>query len=357
MKTVVVAGAVGIIGRAVISHFDQVPNAKVIAVSRRKPDYPTKAEHIPVDLLDAESCRALLANRNDITHIVHAAYQEKQTQAEQVGPNLAMLENLVRAVADASPRLRHVTLMQGTKAYGPHLGAFSTPAKESDSRHMPPNFYYNQEDFLRAASKEASWTWTALRPAGVIGMAVGNPMNLLMVISVYAVISKALGLPLVFPGTWESYQSLFQVTDARLLARATEWAGEEPACAGQTYNITNGDFFRWSRVWPVIAKFFQMEVGAPLAISLNEMMADKGDLWSKLVDRFDLLPTAFENLARWGYGDFVFKAPYDNLSTTIKARKAGFQDCIDTDEMFIEFFTMLQNARVIPKDLSKLGPV
>lgn len=32
MKTVVVAGAVGIIGRAVISHFDQLPNTKVIAV-------------------------------------------------------------------------------------------------------------------------------------------------------------------------------------------------------------------------------------------------------------------------------------------------------------------------------------
>jgi hypothetical protein len=37
------------------------------------------------------------------------------------------------------------------------------------------------------------------RPEAVCGYAVGNPMNLLMVISVYAAISKELGLPLRFP--------------------------------------------------------------------------------------------------------------------------------------------------------------
>jgi hypothetical protein len=39
---------------------------------------------------------------------------------------------------------------------------------------------------------------------------------------------------------------------------------------------------------------------------------------------------------------------YDNVSSTIKARRAGFHDCIDTEEMFKSFFAHLRNARVIP---------
>jgi hypothetical protein len=49
-------------------------------------------------------------------------------------------------------------------------------------------------------------------------------MNLSMVISVYASISRELGLPLRFPGTRNAYTALYQVTSADILARATEWA-------------------------------------------------------------------------------------------------------------------------------------
>jgi hypothetical protein len=40
---------------------------------------------------------------------------------------------------------------------------------------------------------------------------------------------------------------------------------------------------------------------------------------------------------------------YDNISSTIKARRAGFHDCIDTEDMFKEFFAALRNDRIIPK--------
>ncbi|MFO1150839.1 MAG: SDR family oxidoreductase [Alsobacter sp.] len=355
MKTVIVAGAVGVIGRAVLAHFDTLPNVRVLAISRRAPDFPTRAQHLPVDLLDPASCRALLAAHKDVTHIVYAAYQEKLDLAEQVPPNLAMIRNLVETVEAASPALRHVTLMQGGKAYGCHLGAFPSPGKESDPRHMPPNFYYDQEDFLRDASRGKAWTWTALRPEAVMGMAVGNPMNLLMVIAVYALISKALGLPLVFPGTAQSYQSLYQVTDARILARATEWAGDTPACGGEILNITNGDTFRWSRMWPHLARFFGMEVGQPLPIDLRTMMADKAPVWNGIVERCGLKPYPYQDVARWGFGDFIFKTPYDNITNTIKARRLGFQDCIDSEEMFVELFTRLQDETVLPRDMSKVA--
>ncbi|WP_201703635.1 hypothetical protein [Paraburkholderia kirstenboschensis] len=81
-----------------------------------------------------------------------AAYQEKPTPAELVEVNLRMLKNMGKVMEKHAPNLQHVTLMQGGKAYGVHIGPIPSPAKESDPRHMPPNFYYDQEDFLRESS-------------------------------------------------------------------------------------------------------------------------------------------------------------------------------------------------------------
>jgi hypothetical protein len=40
---------------------------------------------------------------------------------------------------------------------------------------------------------------------------------------------------------------------------------------------------------------------------------------------------------------------YDNLTSTIKARRAAFHDGIDTEEMFKGFFANLRKDRVIPR--------
>ena len=65
-------------------------------------------------------------------------------------------------------------------------------------------------------------------------------MNLSMVISVYASISRELGLPLRFPGTRDPYTALYQVTSADILARATEWATTSPSAANEIFNVTAG---------------------------------------------------------------------------------------------------------------------
>jgi hypothetical protein len=112
-------------------------------------------------------------------------------------------------------------LYQGGKAYGADLGPFKTPAREDDPRLMGPNFYYDQEDFLKERQSGRPWHYTVLRPEAVSGFAVGNPMNLIMVIGVYAAISKELGLPLRFPGPEAAYRALYQMTSAHILAKAT----------------------------------------------------------------------------------------------------------------------------------------
>jgi hypothetical protein len=50
----------------------------------------------------------------------------------------------------------------------------------------------------------------------------------------------------------------------------------------------------------------------------------------------------------WPFGDFIFNSEFDNISSTIKARQAGFHDCIDTEEMFRQFFSSLKARRIIP---------
>jgi nucleoside-diphosphate-sugar epimerase len=273
---------------------------------------------------------------------------ERATPSEKTEDNVAILKNLLDIVEETSPNLRHVTFYQGGKAYGADLGPFKTPAREDDPRLMPPNFYYDQEDFLRDRQRGKQWHWTALRPEAVCGFAVGNPMNLAMVIAVYATLSKELGLPLRFPGTEKAYRALYQLTSANILAEASIWAAGSDAARNDVFNITNGDYFRWQHMWPRIAKMFGMETADPVPMPLTQYMADKGSLWNSIVARYQLQPIPYEEVASWAFGDFIFNSGFDNVTSTIKARRAGFQDCVDTEEMFEAFFGELRSLRVIP---------
>ncbi len=224
IKTMLVIGATGVIGRRTIQHLDAAQGWRAIGVSRRKPDYPTEAAHVSADLMDKDDCKAKLGALDGVTHLLYAAYSDRPTWAAQCAPNALMLENVLDGIEAGGAKLERIVLMQGTKYYGSHLGPFKTPALESDPRHMPPNFYFNQQDLLMERQARRPWRWTCLRPHTVCGFAVGMPMNLVAVIGVYAAISKELGLPLRFPGTEACYRAVFQVTDADLLARATLWA-------------------------------------------------------------------------------------------------------------------------------------
>ena len=50
----------------------------------------------------------------------------------------------------------------------------------------------------------------------------------------------------------------------------------------------------------------------------------------------------------WPYGDFVFGPKFDIMSSTIKARHFGFQECMDTGRMFIDLFDYYRREKVIP---------
>jgi nucleoside-diphosphate-sugar epimerase len=333
------------VGRYVLKHLLDLGGWDVVAVSRRRPDIEGRYRHVSVDLLDPADCAAKLGGLREITHVFFMAYVERP---DLVAANTAMLVNLVEAVEAASPVLEHVHLTEGTKWYGSHLGPFRTPAKEGDLRHAGPNFYYSQQDWLEARQKSGRWTWSAVRPHAVCGFSTGSPMNLTLSIAVYASILKELGLPLHFPGKPGAYTALYQATDGTLLAKGIVWMATEPRAANQAFNITNGDLIRWQNLWPRFADFFGMELAQPRHTPLRALMADKNPVWARIVARHGLRPHALGDLVSWAYPENVFNSEYDIISDTGKARRTGFQESLDTEEMFLRLLAEFRRDRIIP---------
>jgi nucleoside-diphosphate-sugar epimerase len=327
-------------------------------VSRRLPEGLDGVEVVSVDLTDRARSAEVFGGMRDVTHLVYAALFEKPglirgwRERDQMETNRLKLENLFEPLHRAARGLERVTLLQGTKAYGAHLGPIAIPAKERQPRHVHENFYWLQEDYLRDRQRGRAWTFTILRPQVIFGESLGSHMNLIPAIGVYAALLRETGRPLAFPGgpPW-----VREAVDADLLARACAWAATSPACANETFNINNGDVFEWRHVWPAIAETLGMDVGPDEPMSLAETLPPREAEWQAIVRRYGL--RAPEHLADFVGQGFVYadaqfaygaKRPPTTLVSTIKARQAGFHDCMDTEDMFRKWFRRFQERRWLP---------
>ena len=348
-NTAVIAGATGIVGSAFTKHLQATGDWNIVTISRRDTPPVLDVTHVQVDLLDAEACRKRLGALSEATHVFYTSYAPRATPAEEVAPNLEMLVNLMEAVEPVAPHLAHVQLMQGTKWYGNHLGAFRTPAREVDARHIPPNFYYDQQDWIVDRQRGRKWSWSALRPHCIMGYSVGSPMSHLMVLSLYASISKELGLPLRFPGTEAAFSAMYNFTDARLLARAMEWAATTQACENEAFNMNNGEPDRWKNVWPAIAECFGMEFELNVQqVTLTNIMADKEPLWAHMCEKHGLQALPLSELVKWAWGDWAYATDFDQVSSVAKARKAGWTGILEASTMFRENIADLMERKIIP---------
>ena len=216
----IVIGAGGVTGTPMTEQL-ALAGWKVYGVSRTPPqlrdDAPARFTHIPVDLTDAEATRAALARCADVTHVFYCANDTVPKT------RLTIIGNAIDAIDAAAKGLANVNLLQGTKYYGSYLGPFKTPAKETDPRVPGGDFYYAEEDLVTGRQAGKAWTWTAVRPTAVCGYAAGNPLNLATVLAIYGSLKRELNEPFGFPGTQRCFDSLIQVIDADLLARAAIW--------------------------------------------------------------------------------------------------------------------------------------
>lgn len=355
MKTIV-AGASGVVGRAVLEH-QLTLGQDVVGASRRPPADLPNAPFTALDLTDPQSCAAFAAQHRQATHLVYAALYEKPgliagwRERDQMETNLGMLSNLLTALA-GNTTLQHVTLLQGTKAYGAHVEPMRIPGRESSPRHPHENFYWLQEDYLRDWCAQTGSAFTIWRPQIIFGHALHAPMNLLAAIGVFAALQKADNKPLFYPG---GAAGVTEAIDANLLARAISFGQGERRCHGETYNITNGDICRWPDLFPALAKMLDMPFdtgGQPTP--LVDLYAAE-DTWQRLVTQHNLQRLTIRDIVgdSFHYADALFNvrghpAPPPALLSTIKLRQAGFGECMDTQAMFGHWFRELRRLRILP---------
>lgn len=292
-----------------------------------------------------------------------------------------MLDNFLRALeaTGAVAKLQRVLLVTGCKQYGVHLGQAKNPMVETDpwlrDAPFPPNFYYRQQDLLRAFCERHARhhhqhhhiTWTVTYPNDVIGFARGNFMNLAAGLGLYAAVTRELGEDLVFPGSETFYTRFDSFTSSRLHARFCAWAVREPKAANQAFNVVNGDVQSWQDLWPRLARRFGMRVRRdqfaradaderlegrtelgdrpPVSTAADEMglagriwpsvleqtvslvkwsQQDKvKQAWARLAERENLQRDALEQ-GTWAFIDFVLGRNYDIVVSMTKAREAGW---------------------------------
>jgi nucleoside-diphosphate-sugar epimerase len=354
-KTVLVAGAAGLVGYAALKHFGQAPGTDVIALSRHvPPDF--SGRHLALDLTDEGACRDAAETLRDVTHLVYAALFELPGLVEgwrsdqQIATNDRMLRNLLGPLAQAAPGLRHVTLLQGTKAYGVHVRPLAVPAREGRSEmREQSNFYWAQEDYLRAIQAGRDWTFTILRPVLVVGEAIGGAMNLIPALGAHAAVMRERGPILPYPGGAER---VGQAVDADLLARAIAWAGETRTAWNETFNVTNGDVFTWPNIWPAIAEAFGMRPGPDEPFLLQSL--GRAD-WDRVRQQHGLVSPALPAFVGLSleYADYQMRYGHTEpgppaIVSTVKIAQAGFHEVIDTETMFRRWFKLFQQKRLLP---------
>ena len=184
----------------------------------------------------------------------------------------------------------------------------------------------------------------------VIGKAVDNAMNIGTTLAVYATICREIGRPFHFPGSAVQWNSLTDMTDARVLAEPLLSASTEPAAANQAFNIVNGDVFCWKWMWPRIASWFGIEAEPfdGVVRPLEEQMAEDAGVWREIAERFKLAEPDIDRLASPWHTHADLGRPIEVVADMSKSRRVGYNTHRATDDAFFDLFEELQRDRLIP---------
>ena len=356
-----IVGVSGVIGDAAVSHFLASTDHFVIGISRRPHplvDHP-RYQHLAIDLTDSTACEAATASLARVDHLIYTAVAEQPGlitgwhDPQQMQLNLTMLQNLLEPLA-ATASLGHISLLQGAKAYGGHTGQQPPiPAREDAPRHPHDNFYWLQEDYLRAVADARDIGWTIFRPQVVIGAAAGVAMNPLLPLLAFAMLRCSEGLPLSYPGGVTPIQEL---TDAQLLAEAFEWAQSAPTARNEIFNITNGDVFSWRSAWPTLARAVGMDMGDDEPVSLADYLFEREHLWDPIVRRHHLQSLSLAEYLGEShhYLDLLLRRDQaeptvPHLLSSIKLRQAGFNPCRDSERSVLYWIDEMCRRRLFTR--------
>jgi nucleoside-diphosphate-sugar epimerase len=336
------------VGSNLYARLCKEPDWDIATMSRRPVPQGSAHPHLFTNLLDAAACRDAANSLKDVTHIFFCARAVETNYVIKLDEHRLIVENLLDALAPVSKRLQHVQIVHGMKWYGSNLGPYRTPAKESHPRLPGANFYYEQLDALIARAEQYGWSWSTLRPHFICGAAIGSPSNPISTIGAYAAILREIGEPLHFPANEAVWTAALNFTDVSLLSKAMGWAATEPRCAGEAFNIVNGDTFCWRDVWPLIAAQFGMAPAGPKPFGIRDFMADKAPVWETIAARAGLRCHNVNDVADWAFADVLFAGAWDQTTSVVKAHQYGFNGMVDSEEMFGRLFAEYRALKLLP---------
>jgi hypothetical protein len=235
-----------------------------------------------------------------------------------------------------------------------HVRPLIVPARENRSEmHEQPNFYWNQERYLRERQQGKAWSWSILRPVLIVGDSVGSAMNGIPALGVYAAMMRRAGKTrLDYPG---GVGRVAQAVDADLLARAIAWSGEAAAARNEIFNVTNGDVFVWPNAWPAIADALGFEPGDHVPLSLDREIRPREAEWAAIRKAHGLASGTLKEFVglSFEYADYTMgfgrtQPGPPSLVSTIKLMQAGFTEVMDTEAMFRKCFAEMQAKKLLP---------
>lgn len=402
-----VVGATGISGFHTIRALLDTPErwSEVYAVSRSplsekslsllSQEQRSRIQHVAVDMTSSAKDIAQALRKAEIVadYVFYYAYMspksgksamDPETADELVEINVPPFKSFLDSLPVAGIKPKRILLQTGRKTYGVHIGRVRTSLVESDPqpRHLSPNFYYPQEDALRAFCDQHPETkWNIIHPFGIIGAIEYGSMNTFMSFGIYAAIQAQRGEPLKFGADFNSWQFEAAHSTARLTGYLSEWAVLEERCANQSFNAQDGGLLSWDRFFYELARWYGVNkvqgpeldesrlqttslaggrdsplgYGPPTQVRYSFMLADWArdpairSAWEEIMAKSNgkVTDNPWEGNGKdFLMGDFAY-LPFGTASMN-KAKRYGFSGFVDTLESVFEMFQEMEKLGSLP---------
>lgn len=234
------------------------------------------------------------------------------------------------------------------------------PLKESQPRVPEPwgskIFYYAQYDKLKEMSQGKSWTFTDIRPDGIVGFTPAkNAMNMAQGMAVYLTMYrevKGAGARVPFPGSAKGYKSTHQDTFQDLLSRLEIHVALNPDKCGDggVFNAADGRTITWEQVWPRLCEHFGLIGGGPAEGTepIESFVKRNRSVWVELAKKHNLKESVIDDQG-WGHLSFMMvDFDFDREFDMSRAREIGFHEEMDTVEGYIVAWNRMRAAKILP---------
>jgi hypothetical protein len=331
----------------------------------------------PPALGNAVLMRGLLAATDKLAPVIHGAVKVSPqfvrdglygTQARLAGSgrnarNQLWMGNVLDALTETGAPLETFVLGTGGKHYGMHLGPglwadYSSPFYEEGMKCPDPLSYFDAMEFIQRRAALDGFSWNEVRPTFIVGSCpelTDATQSFAVALATFAVVLKAQGKKLRYPGTEGSYRAMINLCTSEKIAEVAAWSVGHP---NQAFNCLSCPPFSWKQVWPDIARWFGMEPADPVRKVTGESSESAAgpqasSIWRGLRERNALVDNDFDALLNYSFLDKSFMVGYDTVFSPSKLREFGFpEDRIyeygSGAECMTAFFDRLVEERIIP---------